>query len=98
MSSFLAFSSLMLMAIFSNIDAQLQPPYQITFTPFDVIADCNLNNPNDFSAFRGYEPMLILDAMNIANLTYGVDITFQCVLTIAAVTVSDENASLIGSF
>ena len=66
--------------LFPIVAADPGPPYILTFTPWGYAAQCDLNDLNNASAYRGYEVELIRDAMEIANLTYGVDIVLQCAL------------------
>ena len=94
-----AFAILILLPI---VTAAPGPPYQLAFSAFSYIADCNLNNLNNVSAYRGYELTLIRDAMEIVNLTYGIDLVFQCLLFDEDYSVyvlgSNGSDSIIGSF
>ena len=83
-----------------KIHATPQKPYVLTFGIFSYVSDCNPNDSSNFSAMRGYEPTLVLDAMRLANLTYRVDIIFYCAVSESEYTVfgPNRNTSTIGSF
>ena len=94
-----------MLILFPNIAADLVPPYELTFSTFSYLADCDLNDLTNVSAYRGYELTLLRDAMEIVNLTYGVDIVFRCVpweddYTLNEVYIIGSNGSdsVIGSF
>ena len=94
-----------ILLLFPNIAADMVPPYELTFSTFSYLADCNLNDLTNVSAYRGYELTLIRDAMEIVNLTYGVDLVFRCVpweddYTLNEVNIIGSNGSdsVIGSF
>ena len=94
-----------MLILFPNIAADLVPPYELTFSTFSYMADCDLNDLTNLSAYRGYELTLLRDAMEIVNLTYGVDIVFRCVpyeddYTLNEVYIIGSNGSdsVIGTF
>lgn len=90
-------STLLTVILLSKIQAA---PYILTFGNYAYISVCNLSDPNNFTAMSGYEPTLILDAMKIANLTYGVDIVFRCAPTNRSTPILGLNGTepIIGSF
>ena len=69
-----------IIALFPIAAADQGPPYILTFGTLGYSTDCNLDDLNDVSSYRGYELELLRDAMEIVNLTYGVDLVFQCAL------------------
>ena len=89
-----------IISFFSNAAADPGPPYILSFTPWGYAADCDLNDLNNASAYRGFEIDLLRDAMDLANLTYGVDLVFQCALLNYESYLIGDNGSqaIIGSF
>ena len=88
-----------MITLLQSVGANPEPPYMLTFSAYSYIADCDLRNQNNVSAYRGYELTLLRDAMEIVNLTYGVDLVFQCVSFADDYVVGYNGSdSVIGSF
>ena len=92
---------IVIVTVLQSVAVDLGPPYQLAFAAYPYLTDCDPNDLNNASAYRGYELTLLRDAMEFGNLTYGVDLVFQCIPFQEGDSVvmgSNGSDNIIGSF